>query len=103
MKKLFFLITLILIISCEQTNSKSGNEILIERNNTIVSKNFEAYNNGDFEVFESTISDDFTFTLRGELDISGTYTYQELLKAAGAFQSLYKNGFKGSEKKINFL
>ena len=73
MKKIFFLITLISIISCEQTISKSDNEILIERNNTIVSKNFEAYNNGDFEVFESTISDDFTFTLKGES------TYQELI------------------------
>jgi ketosteroid isomerase-like protein len=100
MKKIFFLITLISFISCEQTISKSENEILIEMNNTTVSKNFEAYNSGDFEVFESTISDDFTFTLRGELDISGTYTYQELLKAAGAFQSLLKNGWKGNVDKI---
>ena len=89
MKKIFLLITLISIISCEQTISKSDNEILIEEDNTIVSKNFEAYNNGDFEVFESTISDDFTFTLGASL-ISGTYTYRELLKAAGAFQSLLK-------------
>ena len=100
MKKLFFLITLISIISCEQTISKSENEILIERNNAIVSKNFEAYNTGNFEVFKSTISDDFTFTLRGELDISGTYNYQELLMAAGAFQSLLKNGWKGNVDKI---
>ena len=100
MKKLFLLISLISIISCEQTISKSENELLIERNNAIVSKNFEAYNTGNFEVFKSTISDDFTFTLRGELDISGTYNYQELLMAAGAFQSLLKNGWKGNVDKI---
>ena len=48
MKKLFLLISLISIISCEQTISKSENELLIERNNAIVSKNFEAYNTGNF-------------------------------------------------------
>ena len=67
MKKLFLLILIISIISCEQKIIKSENEILIERNNSIVSKNFKAYNTADFETFESTISDDFTFTLRGEL------------------------------------
>ena len=91
MKKLFLLILIISIISCEQKIIKSENEILIERNNSIVSKNFKAYNTADFETFESTISDDFTFTLRGELDISGTYTYNELLQTASAFQSLLKN------------
>ena len=100
MKNFFLLILIISIISCEQKTLKSENEILIERNNSIVSKNFKAYNTADFDVFESTISDDFTFTLRGELDISGTYTYEELLKTAGAFQSLLKNGWKGNVEKI---
>tara|TARA_S200000501_G_scaffold303783_1_gene291665 strand:+ start:2429 stop:2932 length:504 start_codon:yes stop_codon:yes gene_type:complete len=100
MEKCFLLIILISIISCEQTTLKSENETLIERNNSIVSNNYEAYNTGNFDLFESTISDDFTFTLRGELDISGTYNYEELLNAAGTFQSLLKNGWKGNVDKI---
>jgi len=103
MKKLILLllfIPLVSLISCEQTISKSENETIIERNNKIVSENFEAYSSGNFDVFESTISDDFTFTVRGELDISGTYSYKELLSAAGAFQSLLKNGWKGNVDKI---
>lgn len=97
---LLLFISTTIVISCQQTTLKSESEILIERNNSITSKNFEAYNTGDFEVFESTISDDFSFTLRGELDISGTYTYEELLNTAGAFQSLLKNGWKGNVDKI---
>ena len=62
MKNLFLTILIISVISCEQKTLKSKNEILIERNNSIVSKNFKAYNTADFDVFESTISDDFTFT-----------------------------------------
>ena len=34
------------------------------------------------------------------MDISGTYTYDELLKTASAFQSLLKNGWKGNVNKI---
>ena len=97
---LLLFISTTIVISCQQTTLKSESEILIERNNSITSKNFEAYNTGDFEVFESTISDDFSFTLRGELDISGTYTYEELLNTASAFQSLLKNGWKGNVDKI---
>tara|TARA_Y100001980_G_C14299464_1_gene127509 strand:+ start:394 stop:516 length:123 start_codon:yes stop_codon:yes gene_type:complete len=34
------------------------------------------------------------YTLKGELDISGTYSYDGLLEAVGGFQSLLKNGVK---------
>jgi len=100
MKNFTIISFLILFFSCNQDISKSENEILIDRNNSIVTKNFQAYNSGNFDVFKSTLSDDFTFTLKGELDISGTYSYDGLLEAAGGFQSLLKNGWKGNVDKI---
>tara|TARA_A100001011_G_scaffold382474_1_gene452271 strand:- start:610 stop:1110 length:501 start_codon:yes stop_codon:yes gene_type:complete len=100
MRKFILISFSILFFSCSQDISKSENEIIIERNNSIVTKNFQAYNTGNFEVFKSTLSDNFTFTLNGELDISGTYSYDQLLEAAGGFQSLLKNGWKGNVDKI---
>ena len=100
MKNFIIISFLILFFSCGQDISKSKNEILIDRNNSIVTKNFQAYNTGNFEVFKSTLSDNFTFTVNGELDISGTYSYDQLLEAAGGFQSLLKNGWKGNVDKI---
>ena len=94
MKNFTIISFLILFFSCNQDISKSENEILIDRNNSIVTKNFQAYNSGNFDIFKSTLSDDFTFTLKGELDISGTYSYDGLLEAAGGFQSLLKNKTK---------
>ena len=61
MKNFTIISFLILFFSCNQDISKSENEILIDRNNSIVTKNFQAYKDVDknFEfmsIFHSTFS-----------------------------------------------
>tara|TARA_S200000501_G_scaffold322540_1_gene318591 strand:- start:97 stop:333 length:237 start_codon:yes stop_codon:yes gene_type:complete len=51
---------------------------------------------GDIETFKSLPSEDFTFILNGELDISQTYDWDKYMKFAAYFGSLLK-GEVGAE------
>ena len=55
-----------------------------------VLKAFNAQMEGKIDIMESLLSDDFTFTLTGQLDISKTYTWDEYLEFAGYFATLLK-------------
>ena len=49
---------------------------------------------------KSLLSDDWTFTLTGELDISKTYNWEEFLEFAGYFGTLIKGNVGGEYKGI---
>ena len=75
----------ILIISC---TSISEREKRINKTEEIVLKVYNAQLNGDTETFKSMLSNDFTFTLTGELDISQTYDWEDYMKMSKYFGSL---------------
>ena len=75
----------ILIISC---TSISEREKRINKTEEIVLKVYNAQLTGDTETFKSMLSNDFTFTLTGELDISQTYDWEDYMKMSKYFGSL---------------
>tara|TARA_Y100000816_G_C26107474_1_gene589036 strand:- start:886 stop:1389 length:504 start_codon:yes stop_codon:yes gene_type:complete len=75
----------ILMISC---TSISEREKRINKTEEIVLKVYNAQLNGDTETFKSMLSNDFTFTLTGELDISQTYDWEDYMKMNKYFGSL---------------
>tara|TARA_Y200000002_G_scaffold315403_1_gene273469 strand:- start:1119 stop:1679 length:561 start_codon:yes stop_codon:yes gene_type:complete len=78
------------IVSCNDKPVKSEKELLTEQTRTNVLKAFNAQMDGKIDIMESLLSDDFTFTLTGQLDISKTYTWDEYLEFAGYFATLLK-------------
>ena len=75
----------LLIISCV---SISEREMKINKTEEIVLKVYNAQLSGDTETFKSMLSDDFTFTLTGKLDISQTYDWESYMKMSKYFGSL---------------
>ena len=71
-------------------------EIKIEKNKEIVMEAYNAQMSGDIDKWKSLISEDWTFILTGQLDISKTYDWNEFLSFSEYFGSLLK-GEIGSE------
>jgi len=90
----------ITIISCNNKPIKSQKEILTEQTRETVLKSYNAQISGDIETMKSLLSDDWTFTLTGELDISKTYNWEEFLEFAGYFGTLIKGNVGGEYKGI---
>ena len=88
------------IISCNNKPIKSQKEILTEQTRETVLKSYNAQISGDIETMKSLLSDDWTFTLTGELDISKTYNWEEFLEFAGYFGTLIKGNVGGEYKGI---
>ena len=95
MKKLILLF-ITSIISCSTVEEKSVMEIKIEKNKEIVMEAYNAQMSGDIDKWKSLISEDWTFILTGQLDISKTYDWNEFLSCSEYFGSLLK-GEIGSE------
>ena len=95
MKKLILLF-ITSIISCSTVEEKSVMEIKIEKNKEIVMEAYNAQMSGDIDKWKSLISEDWTFILTGQLDISKTYDWNEFLSFSEYFGSLLK-GEIGSE------
>lgn len=95
MKKLILLFVTS-IISCSTIEEKSVMEIKIEKNKEIVMEAYNAQMSGDIDKWKSLISEDWTFILTGQLDISKTYDWNEFLSFSEYFGSLLK-GEIGSE------
>jgi len=91
MKKHLFIWSSILFLSCTQNQVKSEREKQIDTTKNIVMKFFNAQSEGDIETMQSLVSDDFQYTLNGQLDISKTYYgWDEFLRFMGAFGALLK-------------
>ena len=91
MKKTLFLILITILFSCTQKEVKSEREKSIDITKEIVMKFYKAQVGGDIETMKSMVSDDFEYTLNGQLDISKTYYgWEEFLSFVGGFASLLK-------------
>ena len=80
----------ILLLSCSQEQVKSEREKSIDNTKEIVMKFYTAQVGGDIETMKSMISDDFEYTLNGQLDISNTYNWDGYMEFMGEFVSLLK-------------
>ena len=66
---------------------------------------------GNIELWKSLLSDDFTFTLTGKLDISKTYNWDELMEfnkyfgslLTGEIGAIYKGVIADEDKAVVFL
>lgn len=67
MKKVFLFIVTIIVSSCSPKPSQSEKELKTKITEKIVLKNFEYISSGNMDAFQTTISDDFKFTLSGTL------------------------------------
>ena len=90
MKKIIFVSLSILLLSCSQEQVKSEREKSIDNTKEIVMKFYTAQVGGDIETMKSMISDDFEYTLNGQLDISNTYNWDGYMEFMGEFVSLLK-------------
>ena len=84
MKKITLLLIILFVTSCSTISKR-------EKKNSVEEISLKVYNAqvaGDIETFKSLLSEDFTYTLNGELDISQTYDWEEYMKFAGYFGSL---------------
>ena len=75
MKKGIILLFTIAIISCDSKPVKSKQEIISEQTKEIVLKAFNAQVSGNVELWKSLLSDKYTYTLNGQLDISKSYNW----------------------------
>mgnify|MGYP001291493670 FL=1 len=64
---LLILLSIIIIVSCQNQTQKSEKELKSEISENIVLKNFEYISSGDMDSFQKTISNDFKFILSGTL------------------------------------
>ncbi len=87
MKKITLLSIVLFAFSCSTISKR---EKTINSTEEIALKAYNAQMTGDIETFKSLLSEDFTFTLNGELDISQTYDWDEYMKFATYFGSLLK-------------
>ena len=91
MKKYLLILLSIFFFSCSQDQFKSKKEKQIDANKEIVMKFFNAQSEGDIKTMQSMVSDDFQYTLNGQLDISNTYYgWDEFLRFMGEFGTLLK-------------
>ena len=91
MKKVIFLTLSLFMLSCSQKQFKSEREKSIDNTKQIVMKFYTAQVGGDIETMKSMVSDDFEYTLNGQLDISNTYYgWDEFIGFMGKFGSLLK-------------
>ena len=90
MKKIILLLSISILTSCDIKPQKSEKEIQIEQTKETVLKAYYAALNGDIELWKTFLSDDFTFTLTGQLDVSKTYNLEEWLDLMDEFSSLLK-------------
>ena len=91
MNKTIFISLSLLLLSCANPQSKSEREKNIDNTKEIVMKFYTAQIGGDIETMKSMISDDFKYTLNGQLDISKTYYgWNEFISFMGEFGSLLK-------------
>lgn len=91
MKKILVLVAISILFSCTEKEVKSEREKRIDITKEIVMKFYKAQVGGDIESMKSMISDDFKYTLNGQLDISKTYYgWEEFLSFMGGFTSLLK-------------
>ena len=93
MKKIVWLSIILHAFSCSIVSEREKRINSVEK---IVLKAYNAQMSGDIETFKSLLSEDFTFILNGELDISQTYDWDEYMKFAAYFGSLLE-GEVGTE------
>ena len=93
MKKILLLSIILYAFSCSTVSEREKRINSVEK---IVLNAYNAQMTGDIETFKSLLSEDFTFILNGELDISQTYDWDEYMKFAAYFGSLLK-GEVGAE------
>ena len=93
MKKILLLSIILCAFSCSIVSEREKRINSVEK---IVLNAYNAQMTGDIETFKSLLSEDFTFTLNGELDISQTYDWDEYMKFTAYFGSLLK-GEVGAE------
>jgi len=93
MKKILLLHIILCTFSCSTVSEREKRINSVEK---IVLNAYNAQMTGDIETFKSLLSEDFTFTLNGELDISQTYDWDEYMKFTAYFGSLLK-GEVGAE------
>ena len=78
MKKLILLLFISTsFLSCTNISER---EKKINATEEIVLKVYDAQLSGDVETLKSLVSDDFTMTLTGKLDISGTYDWDSYME-----------------------
>ena len=86
MKKLIILLFISTsFLSCTNISER---EKKINATEEIVLKTYNAQLSGDVETLKSLVSDDFTMTLTGKLDISGTYDWDSFMEFNKYFGSL---------------
>ena len=85
MKKALILLFAITLICCDSKPVKSQQEIISEQTKEIVLKAFNAQVSGNVELWKSLLSDKYTYTLNGQLDISKSYNWDELMKMQADF------------------
>tara|TARA_Y200000002_G_scaffold279825_1_gene233924 strand:- start:28 stop:531 length:504 start_codon:yes stop_codon:yes gene_type:complete len=93
MKKIVWLSIILHAFSCSIVSEREKRINSVEK---IVLKAYNAQMSGDIETFKSLLSEDFTFILNGELDISQTYDWDKYMKFSAYFGSLLK-GEVGAE------
>ena len=93
MKKNLLLSIILYAFSCSTVSEREKRINSVEK---IVLNAYNAQMSGDIETFKSLLSEDFTFILNGELDISQTYDWDEYMKFAAYFGSLLE-GEVGTE------
>ena len=78
MKKLIIVLSISLsLFSCVNISER---EMKINNTEEIVLKVYNAQISGDIETFKSLVSEDFTMTLTGKLDISKTYDWDSFME-----------------------
>lgn len=91
MKKVIFMTLSLFMLSCSQQQVKSEREKNIDNTKEVVMKFYTAQIGGDIETMKSMVSEDFEYTLNGQLDISNTYYgWDEFIGFMGKFGSLLK-------------
>ena len=91
MKKVLLITLSLIMLSCSQQQVKSEREKSIDNTKEIVMKFYTAQIGGDIETMKSMVSEDFEYTLNGQLDISNTYYgWDEFIGLMGKFGSLLK-------------
>ena len=93
MNKILLLSIILYAFSCSTVSEKEKRVNSVEK---IVLKAYNAQMTGDIETFKSLLSEDFTFILNGELDISQSYDWDQYMKFSAYFGSLLK-GEVGTE------
>ena len=90
----------IFTISCTQKAQKSETDLAVERTKKTVLAAYEAQVSGNLEIWKTLISDDFKYTLNGQLDISKSYSWDEFMIMQAEFGKLLKGPVSAEFKDI---